>query len=91
VQAAYFAFFVDMIEVYLPIAVTGARTRLFPPAFGAAQATLFYVVLAISLTLLHPKEAVKYTLDVVHVALINVLARLEVITENRSARSSHHP
>jgi hypothetical protein len=68
------------------------RPRLFissPPVFGAAQATLFYVVLAISLTLLRPKKAV--TLDVVHVALINVLARLEVITENRSARSSHHP
>jgi hypothetical protein len=40
---------------------------------------------------LHPKEAVKYTLDVVDVALINVLARLEVIAENRNARSSHHP
>jgi hypothetical protein len=32
VQAAYFGFFVDMIEVYLPIAVTGARAVYFVPS-----------------------------------------------------------
>jgi MFS family permease len=51
VQAAYFGFFVDMFEVYLPIAVLAPALVYFIPAglSGAAQATIFYVVFAISL------------------------------------------
>jgi MFS family permease len=51
VQAAYFGFFVDMFEVYLPIAVLASALVYFIPAglSAAAQATIFYVVFAVSL------------------------------------------
>jgi MFS family permease len=51
VQAACFGFFVDMFEVYLPIAVLAPALVYFVPGglSGAAQATLFYVVFAVSL------------------------------------------
>jgi predicted MFS family arabinose efflux permease len=51
VQAAYFGFFVDMFEVYLPIAVLAPALVYFIPAglSGAMQATIFYVVFAVSL------------------------------------------
>jgi MFS family permease len=51
VQAAYFGFFVDMFEVYLPIAVLAPALVYFIPAGvgAAAQATIFYLVFAISL------------------------------------------
>lgn len=51
VQAAYFGFFVDMFEVYLPIAVLAPALVYFIPAglSGATQATIFYLVFAISL------------------------------------------
>jgi MFS family permease len=51
VQAAYFGFFVDMFEVYLPIAVLAPALVYFIPAglSGATQATVFYVVFAVSL------------------------------------------
>jgi MFS family permease len=51
VQAAYFGFFVDMFEVYLPIAVLAPALVYFIPEglSGAAQATMFYVVFAVSL------------------------------------------
>ena len=41
VQAAYFGFFVDMFEVYLPIAVLAPALVYFIPAglSGATQAT----------------------------------------------------
>jgi MFS family permease len=51
VQAAYFGFFVDMFEVYLPIAVLAPALVYFIPAglSGAMQATIFYIVFAVSL------------------------------------------
>jgi hypothetical protein len=51
VRAAYFGFFVDMFEVYLPIAVPAPALVYFIPASltGAMQATIFYVVFAVSL------------------------------------------
>ena len=51
VRAAYFGFFVDMFEVYLPIAVLAPALVYFIPAnlTGAMQATIFYVVFAVSL------------------------------------------
>jgi len=51
VQAACFGFFVDMFEVYLPIAVLAPAIVYFIPAglSGATQATIFYVVFAVSL------------------------------------------
>src|SRR5690349_18283530 len=51
VRAAVFGFFVDMFEVYLPIAVLAPALAYFVPAglSGAAQATIFYVVFAVSL------------------------------------------
>ncbi len=51
VQAAYFGFFVDMFEVYLPIAVLAPALVYFIPAglSGAMRATIFYVVFAVSL------------------------------------------
>jgi hypothetical protein len=53
VQAACFGFFVDMFEVYLPIAVLAPALVYFVPGglSGAAQATMFYVVFAVSLEL----------------------------------------
>ncbi len=51
VRAAYFGFFVDMFEVYLPIAVLAPALVYFIPAGldSATQATIFYVVFAVSL------------------------------------------
>jgi MFS family permease len=51
VWAACFGFFVDMFDVYLPIAVLGPALAYFIPAglSGAAQATIFYVVFAVTL------------------------------------------
>ncbi len=51
VRAAYFGFFVDMFEVYLPIAVLApALVYFIPPGLGApARATIFSVIFAISL------------------------------------------
>jgi MFS family permease len=51
VRAAYFGFFVDMFEVYLPIAVLAPALQYFiPPGLSAAtKATIFAVVFAISL------------------------------------------
>lgn len=51
VQAAFFGFFVDMYEVYLPIAVLAPALVYFIPGglSGAVQATMFYVVFAVSL------------------------------------------
>ena len=51
VQAAFFGFFVDMFEVYLPIAVLAPALVYFIPGglSGVTQATMFYVVFAISL------------------------------------------
>jgi MFS family permease len=51
VLAAYFGFFVDMFEVYLPIAVLApALVYFIPDGLGAtARATLFSVIFAISL------------------------------------------
>src|SRR5271169_5317412 len=51
VRAAYFGFFVDMFEVYLPIAVLAPALVYFIPAglSSAAKATIFFVVFAISL------------------------------------------
>jgi MFS family permease len=51
VRGAYFGFFVDMFEVYLPIAVLAPALAYFIPAgLGAAtKATIFSVVFAISL------------------------------------------
>ena len=51
VVAACFGFFVDMFEVYLPIAVLAPALGYFIPAglSGATQATIFYVVFAVSL------------------------------------------
>jgi MFS family permease len=51
VRGAYFGFFVDMFEVYLPIAVLAPALGYFIPAgLGAAtKATIFSVVFAISL------------------------------------------
>lgn len=51
VQAAYLGFFVDMFEVYLPIAVLAPALVYFIPAglSGATQATIFYGVFAVSL------------------------------------------
>jgi MFS family permease len=51
VRAAYFGFFVDMFEVYLPIAVLAPALAYFIPAglSAATKATVFSVVFAISL------------------------------------------
>jgi MFS family permease len=51
VRAAYFGFFVDMFEVYLPIAVLAPALVYFIPAglSAATKATIFFVVFAISL------------------------------------------
>jgi MFS family permease len=51
VRAAYFGFFVDMFEVYLPIAVLAPALVYFIPAglSAATKATIFSVVFAISL------------------------------------------
>ena len=51
VRAAYLGFFVDMFEVYLPIAVLTPALAYFIPAglSGATQATIFYGVFAVSL------------------------------------------
>jgi MFS family permease len=51
VRAAYFGFFVDMFEVYLPIAVLAPALVYFIPAglSAAVKATIFSVVFAISL------------------------------------------
>jgi MFS family permease len=51
VRAAYFGFFVDMFEVYLPIAVLAPALVYFIPAglSAATNATIFSVVFAISL------------------------------------------
>ena len=50
-RAAYFGFFVDMFEVYLPIAVLAPALEYFIPAglSAATKATVFAVVFAISL------------------------------------------
>src|SRR5580700_7269166 len=51
VWAACFGFFVDMFDVYLPIAVLAPALAYFIPAglSGAAQATIFYLVFAVTL------------------------------------------
>src|SRR5919109_1470193 len=51
VQAACFGFFVDMFDVYLPIAVLAPALVYFIPSglSGTAQATIFYVVFAVTL------------------------------------------
>ena len=51
VRAAYLGFFVDMFEVYLPVAVLAPAMVYFIPAglSAAANATIFSVVFAISL------------------------------------------
>jgi MFS family permease len=51
VRAAYFGFFVDMFEVYLPIAVLAPALVYFIPSglSAATKATMFAVVFAISL------------------------------------------
>jgi MFS family permease len=51
VQAACFGFFVDMFDVYLPIAVLAPALSYFIPGglSGQAQATIFYVVFAVTL------------------------------------------
>jgi|HubBroStandDraft_5_1064220.scaffolds.fasta_scaffold86407_2 MFS family permease len=51
VRAAYFGFFVDMFEVYLPIAVLAPALGYFIPAglSAATNATIFSVIFAISL------------------------------------------
>lgn len=51
VRAGCFGFFVDMFEVYLPIAVLAPALEYFIPAglSGANKATIFSVVFAISL------------------------------------------
>jgi MFS family permease len=51
VRAAYLGFFVDMFEVYLPIAVLAPALVYFVPGglSGATRATLFYMVFAASL------------------------------------------
>jgi MFS family permease len=51
VRAAYFGFFVDMFEVYLPIAVLAPALVYFIPSglSAASKATMFAVVFAISL------------------------------------------
>src|SRR6202167_890122 len=51
VRAAYFGFFVDMFEVYLPVAVLAPALVYFIPAgpSAATKATIFSVVFAISL------------------------------------------
>lgn len=51
VRAAYFGFFVDMFEVYLPIAVLAPAMVYFVQGglSGATRATLFYLVFAVSL------------------------------------------
>jgi hypothetical protein len=51
VKAACFGFFVDMFDVYLPIAVLAPALTYFIPAglSGKAEATIFYVVFAVTL------------------------------------------
>ncbi|HTT06826.1 MAG TPA: MFS transporter, partial [Steroidobacteraceae bacterium] len=50
-RAAYLGFFVDMFEVYLPIAVLAPAIVYFVQGglTSATQATLFYLVFAVSL------------------------------------------
>src|SRR6516164_10552512 len=51
VRAACFGFFVDMFDVYLPIAALAPALTYFIPAglSGTTQATIFYVVFAVTL------------------------------------------
>jgi MFS family permease len=51
VQAACFGFFVDLFDVYLPVAVLAPALVYFIPTglSGATQATIFYVVFAVTL------------------------------------------
>jgi MFS family permease len=51
VRAACLGFFVDMFDVYLPIGVLAPALTYFVPGglSGAAQATIFYVVFAVTL------------------------------------------
>src|ERR1700733_7625040 len=51
VLAACLGFFVDMFEVYLPVAVLAPALSYFLPPHlsGTAQATLFYAVFSVSL------------------------------------------
>jgi MFS family permease len=51
VQAACLGFFVDMFEVYLPVAVLAPALSYFTPPnlSSTAQATLFYVIFSLSL------------------------------------------
>ena len=51
VQAAYLGFFVDMFDVYLPVAVLAPALNYFIPTglSGPAQATIFYMVFAVTL------------------------------------------
>jgi MFS family permease len=51
VRAACFGFFVDMFDVYLPVAVLAPALVYFIPAglSGKAQATIFYVLFAVTL------------------------------------------
>jgi MFS family permease len=51
VQAACFGFFVDMFDIYLPIAVLVPALAYFIPTglIGTTQATLYYVVFAVTL------------------------------------------
>jgi MFS family permease len=50
-RAAFFAFFVDMFDVYLPVVVLGPAMAYFEPEALSAtlKSTLFYVVFALSL------------------------------------------
>ena len=50
VLAACLGFFVDMFEVYLPVAVLAPALSYFLPPHlsGTAQATLFYAVFPVS-------------------------------------------
>jgi hypothetical protein len=50
VQAAYLGFFVDMFDVYLPIAVLAPALPYFTSGgvSAAARATIFYVVFAVT-------------------------------------------
>lgn len=49
--AAFFGFFVDMFDVYLPIVALGPAMSYFQPATlsPALKSTLFYIVFALSL------------------------------------------
>jgi MFS family permease len=50
-RAAFFAFFVDMFDVYLPVVVLGPAMAYFEPdaLSPALKSTLFYIVFALSL------------------------------------------